>query len=201
MLCLAGAATGQAEQRLRWPTTSFRADMEVINGEARGPRSLKMTVYSAGENLRLDFRQGETPLSIILNRRARRMIAVSHDRRQAVLLGYRAKPDIAVMFNRARGKLTREQVEAVNGIRAVRYKFEGKNADGDTFDGHIWMTRHRIIVRMLEAKKRPGKARPFEMNLRNVWVGKLATGVFAPPKGYKVVDARKRPGGAKDTTK
>ena len=198
-----GLQTGAAgaEQRLRWPLASFSADLEVVNGEARGPQSLKMAIFSAGARLRLDFSQAGDALSIILDRRARRMIAVSHRRKQAVLLAYRSKPDIAVIFNRARGKLTREGVETVNGIRAVRYKFEGKNADGDTFDGHIWMTRQRIIVRMLEARKRPGKARPFRMNLHNLRVGKLSAGVFQPPKGYRVVDARKRPAQPRDENK
>ena len=201
ILGLLGTATADAEQRLRWPSVSFRVEMEVINGEARGPQTVRMTVFSAGENLRLDFAQSGPPLSIILNRKMRQMIAVSHDRKQAVLLRYRAKSDVTVMFNRARGVLTREAAETVNGIAAVRYKFEGKNADGDTFDGHIWMTRHRIIVRMLEAKKRPGKARPFQMNLRNLKVGRLGGEVFGPPKGYKVVDARKRPGPPKEPRK
>ena len=191
----------QAEQRLRWPTVSFRAEIEVINGEARGLRKLKMTVFSAGDNLRLDFMQGGSPLSIIINRTRRRMMAVSHRRNQAVLLRYRTKPDIAVIFNRARGVLTREGAETANGIPAVRYKFEGKNADGDTFDGYIWMTRHGIIVRMLEARKRPGKVRPFQMNLRNLKVGRLPPGVFDAPKGYRIVDARKRPGPPKEPRK
>jgi hypothetical protein len=175
--------------------------MEVVNGEARGPQSLKMAIFSAGPRLRLDFSQSGEALSIILDRKARRMIAVSHRRKQAVLLAYRADPDIAVIFNRARGKLTREAVETVNGIRAIKYKFDGKNADGDTFDGHVWMTRQRIIVRMLEAKTRPGKARPFRMNLRNLRVGSLPARVFRPPKGYRVVDARKRPAQPKDKAK
>lgn len=199
-MCLIGSAA-VAEQRLRWPATSFSADMEVVNGEARGPQSLRMAIFSAGARLRLDFSQSGQALSIILDRKSRQMIAISHRQKQAVLLPYRAKPDIAVIFNRARGKLTREAAETVNGIRALKYKFEGRNADGDAFDGHIWMTRHRIIVRMLEAKKRPGKARPFEMNLRNIRVGKLPAGVFQPPKDYRVVDARKRPVQPKDKAK
>ena len=175
--------------------------MEVVNGEARGPQSLKMAVFSAGARLRLDFSQAGEALSIILDRKTRRTIAVSHRRKQAVVLPYRPNRDIAVVFNRARGKLTRQAAETVNGIRAVRYKFEGRNADGDTFDGHIWMTRHRIIVRMLEAKPRPGKARPFQMNLRNLRVGRLPAGVFQAPKGYRVVDARKRPAETKEKAK
>lgn len=193
-LCIAGGAA-LAEQKLKWPSASFSGRLEIRNGEPRGKQQLSMTVYSAGRYLRLDFTQKGRPISIILDRKERRMIALSHERKQAVILPYRERSDIARLFNRSRGRLTREGVESVNGVRAVRYKFEGRNADGDTFSGHVWMTRQRIVVRLQEADKRPGKARPFVLNLRDLKVGKLPAGTFRAPKGYAVIDATDKKAG------
>lgn len=191
-LVVSTAGAGAAERNLRWPTASFSGTLLIRNGEPRGPQTITVRIFNAGPKLRMDTTAGGRRLSIIFDREARTTWAISHARKLAVRQPYNPKQDFALRFNRARGTLEREAVETVNGVRAVKYKFVGRNIDGDAFEGHIWRTRQGIVVRWLESRTRPGKARPFAMDLKDLKVGALPPGTFAPPKGYQVRDLSRK---------
>jgi len=78
-------------------------------------------------------------------------------------------------------KLNKLGSERVNGMATTKYKIEAVQKDGSRFDGHHWVTKENIPVRMegTSANQR------FQIDYTNIQIGRQDPGLFEIPAGYE----------------
>jgi hypothetical protein len=90
------------------------------------------------------------------------------------------------------GQVTIKKVgsEKVNGQNAVKYKLEAADKTGKVFDGHVWLTKENIPVRMDGTTGKGGRLR---MDYTNIKIGPQNPALFAVPAGYTKMGTPKMP--------
>ncbi len=78
-------------------------------------------------------------------------------------------------------KLTKLGSERVNGMATTKYKFEGRQKDGSRFDGHHWVTKDNVPVRM----EGTSENQRFQIDYTNIQIGRQDSGLFEIPAGYE----------------
>jgi len=87
---------------------------------------------------------------------------------------------------------TREGEDRVQGIRATRYRVEGRSPDGSRASGHAWVTPEGVVVRqdlLIDTQERNGRV---SMTLTNLRVGPQDPSLFLPPEGWRAIAEEER---------
>jgi hypothetical protein len=81
------------------------------------------------------------------------------------------------------GELERQVLgeETVNGVRATKYRVHGVGADGESFDGFLWMTEDEIPVRVVAGQG----GEQVRMELDQLDTGRIDPSRFEIPTGYR----------------
>jgi hypothetical protein len=78
-------------------------------------------------------------------------------------------------------KLTKLGSERINGMTTIKYRIEAVQKDGSRFDGHQWVTKENVPVRI----EGTSKSQHFRIDYTNIQIGKQDPGLFEIPDGYE----------------
>jgi hypothetical protein len=81
----------------------------------------------------------------------------------------------------------REGRERVNGLDTMRVRVERSAGSGSRFAGHVWATGTGVIARLAGEGEIRGRRGRTLMNFRDVQIGPLSPGLFAAPRGVRIV--------------
>jgi hypothetical protein len=94
-------------------------------------------------------------------------------------------------------KITDLGWETVNGTRAKKQRIEVMNRDGDRFNGHRWVTKDNVPVRM----EGTTNGRHFRIDYTHITTGAQDPGLFSPPHNYRRLASPGMPGGLPSSVK
>jgi len=175
-LLLAASAAETSDSWLR-PKADYTADtvMETDAGTVRG------RVWASGAKERRELVVDGRRHAVILRRDRGVTWILLPDQRMYVENGAGGEPLVVDRLD-ARA-LEREALgeESVNGVRATKYRVHGSAADGQPFEGTMWLTEQEIPVRVLTQQ---GGA-PMRMELRNLSLGAVDPARFEIPSGWR----------------
>jgi len=167
----------------RHPTVSYYAESVLT----LPTRTVTVRTWYAPDKLKMVVVGNRQSMAMIADRVARSMtLLLLSDKRYFVRplnpkvfgpMG-RSSPVPGMIF-------TKVGAETVNDIKATKYKATGKMAGGVAFDGHIWLTADRIVVRMEGMQVRGSRQVPMKMEVSSLKVGPIDPAVYAIPKDYK----------------
>jgi hypothetical protein len=173
------------------PKASFKASETVEAGQGR---TMQATVYREALRERREIRmQGQT-VAIISQPADQNLFMLMPGRGMAMKMdAARAMRDMDTGDLRGFDATALGQ-ETVNGLKTTRYRIEGDNDQGTTFDGHAWITDDGIRVRIAGTVAfSDGTSTPIRINLTDVTRGDQPDDLFRLPDGIRVMDMSKMP--------
>jgi hypothetical protein len=175
-LLLAGAA-GAASESWQRPQADYAADtiMETDAGTIAG------RVWASGDKERREFSADGRRHVVILRRDRGVSWILLPEQRMYVENGVGEGPLVVDRLD-ARA-LEREALgeESVNGVPATKYRVRGTAADGEPFEGTMWLTEREIPVRVVTEQG----GDTLRMELRNLSLGAVDPARFEIPPGYR----------------
>lgn len=189
---LALPAGPAAADRVPPPKASFKATETVEAGQGR---TMQATVYRDALRERREIRMEGQTVAIISQPADQNLFMLMPSRGMAMKMdASRAMRDMDT------GDLqgfdaTAVGEETVNGMATTKYRIEGDNDQGTTFDGHAWITDDGIRVRIAGTVAfSDGTSTPIRINLTDVTRGDQPDDLFRLPDDVRVMDMSKMPG-------
>lgn len=72
--------------------------------------------------------------------------------------------------------------ERIDGVETVKHRIEGRQADGASFDGFVWLTEENIPMRLTGGGRHPEHGTTtIELRLSNLEIGDQDADLFSPP--------------------
>ena len=187
---LAAPRPGWAEP-VPGPQTSYKA-VEVV--EAQGGRAMQATVYRKGLSERREMHMEGQTVAIITRPADKQLFMLMPGMNTAMKMKYdRAMRD---MDSGDLQGFDAEPVgeETVNGLETTKYRIEGDNGQGTTFDGHAWVTDDGIRAKLAGTVSfSDGTSSPIRITLSEVERGDQPNSLFELPEGTRVMDMSKMP--------
>jgi hypothetical protein len=187
-LVLLASHAGAAEIPL--PTASFSADMHV---NVRDRKAVEVKLFSTPSNLRYEFTARGQRRIILIDRLKKQLFVLDPRGKRYLARPYTKRADLVAQMPPKNPTLEKIGAEKIGAIAVVKYQVKGATHGGAPFDGHIWLTRENVIVRVRGFVKRRSRTVRALIELKNLKIGPVQPGLFLVPKDYKLFKS-KRPG-------
>jgi hypothetical protein len=187
-LVLLASHAGAAEIPL--PTASFSADMHV---NVRDRKAVEVKLFSTPSNLRYEFTVRGQRRIILIDRLKKQLFVLDPRGKRYLARPYTRRADLVAQMPPKNPTLEKIGAEKIGAIAVVKYQVKGATHGGAPFDGHIWLTRENVIVRVRGFVKRRSRTVRALIELKNLKIGPVQPGLFLVPKDYKLFKS-KRPG-------
>jgi len=158
-------------------TVVARADSTVLRGRVHRAPGRERRVQRTASGLRVVIIRHDIGVVWVLDPAARTYS-------QSPLS--RAGPRLGVLDDR-RFRLERDGEEAVSGMAATRYRYNGRTALGEALSGRLWLSEDGILVRIDGTSRRWGCCYRFSIRLSNLRRGPQDAFLFRVPRGYRRV--------------
>lgn len=176
-----------------YPKVGYSADVRMDMGKGPYGKPMIMTgkLYFSADKERREM-VGFGNKSIIIRRRDKGVTWQLMPREKVYMESHGGPEhqDPERMMREGRVKFTKLGSERVNGMPTTKYRIEIVHEDGSRFNGHHWITKKNIPVRM----KGVSKGRRFQIDYTNIQIGKQDPTIFEIPAGYRRMAMPQMPG-------
>lgn len=188
LVLLAPQAAGAAEIPL--PTASFSADMHV---NVRDRKAVEVKLFSTPANLRYEFTVRGQRRIILIDRLKKQLFVLDPRGKRYLARPYTKRADLVAQMPPKNPTLEKIGTEKIGNITVVKYQVKGATHGGAPFNGHIWVTKENVIVRVRGFVRRRSRTVQALIELKNLRIGPVEPELFLVPKDYKLFRS-KRPG-------
>lgn len=193
-LGLVYAGQAQPQGTFGMPEVSYSADMVMRGG---GQPGMPMTVHYTPEQQRVEMNPGGQQMVIVQKTDppqawmlfpAMRMYAEGPSMPSPLTWQRKIDdPDADV-------EITEVGPDEVNGIETTKYRIEGTDDMGHPYDGHVWSTDDRIMVKLDGRFTGPNGPQDMTIEVTRLDRGTPDAGLFqVPPPGYTKMPAGSMP--------
>ena len=172
------------------PNASFVADMHV---NVRDRKAVEVKLFNTPANLRYEFSARGQRRIILVDRLKKQLFVLDPRSKRYLSRPYTKRADLVAQLPPKSPTLEKIGSEKIGNVAVVKYQVKGATHGGAPFNGHIWMTRENIIVRIRGFVNRRSRSVQAEIELKNLKVGPVKPELFLVPKDYTLARS-KRPG-------
>ncbi len=172
-----------AGEKMKEPTVEYSADMIMESTQG----TIKSKVYHAlGGKERQEMSVGGST-QIIISRLDKKVgWVLMPDQKSYMEMGLdESKQKSGADVNDCDMNISPLGEETVNGVKATKNKVSMSCPDNTNYDGHMWVTKDGIMVRMDAVAGQGSKQTNLKIDLLNLKIGKQDPGLFEIPAGYR----------------
>jgi hypothetical protein len=177
-------STVVAADEIPQPKVSFSADMHV---NVRDRKAVVVKLFNSPTSLRYEFTARGQRRIILVDRLKKRLYVLDPRGKRYLVRPYSKRADLVAQLPPKNPTLEKLGTEKIGQIEVVKYQVKGATHGGAPFNGHIWITRENVIVRLRGFVKRRSRNVQALIEMKKLKIGSIKPDQFLVPPGYRLV--------------